>query len=116
MEARKEVIRCLAAGDLTLFEAAARFRLLNNIPAELADRGWHLFEGRCEGEKVCRQVLLWAEAELKSVEARSRAGALLRNLEAELAAHIARNGRVVLPDLVADEHRSGRLAEMPAPR
>jgi hypothetical protein len=97
-EVRRQVVRRLAAGELTLFEAAARFGVLNRTPEELPDRGWRLLPGGCDGEKLCRQVMQWAESDLASVMPPRKGEALIRGWQAELAAHIARHGRVVLPE------------------
>lgn len=94
MEARAKLIARLGAGELTLLETAARFDELNRTPEDMPDRGWRMLEGRCDGERLCRQVLVWAETRLESEPRREEK---LRAWEAELAAHIARHGRVVLP-------------------
>lgn len=94
LEARKKLLRRLAAGEMTLFEVAARFGELNRTPEYAPDRGWRSIEGRCDGEKLCRQVLLWVQVELQSDRHLQKN---LRTWEAELRQHIACHGRVVLP-------------------
>jgi hypothetical protein len=66
MQDRKEVIRRLLAGQLTLRQAAVRFRHLNNTPAELAIDVRRSYPAPSEGESLCRQVISCAEAELSA--------------------------------------------------
>jgi len=96
--ARHKLVRRLAAGEITLFEAAARFGELNRTPADVPDRGWRMIEGNCDGEKLCRQVIIWAEANLRTEVSAERVEALCRSWQKALDGHIARNGRVVLPE------------------
>lgn len=98
IEAKRQVVRRLVAGELTLVEAAGWFRYLNRTPEDLPARGVRLIEGRCEGEQLCLQVIRWAESELAGAAGAGEEDARLRALQAELADHIARHGRVVLPE------------------
>src|SRR5687767_11405294 len=65
-DARRRLLRGRAAGELSLFRVAARFGELNRTPESAPDRGWRMIEGRCDGERLCRQVLIWCETELES--------------------------------------------------
>ncbi|HZT82744.1 MAG TPA: hypothetical protein VFA26_21115 [Gemmataceae bacterium] len=97
LEKKQQVIAALLGGRLSLLEAAARFRELNETPSELPNHSYRiLFEGKSDEERLCRQVIAWAynEAEVSSPEG---ARAVRRRLEAELAEHLARHGTVVLP-------------------
>lgn len=97
-EGKRKVIAQFLAQDLTLLEAAAAFRQLNNTPSSYPVL-WSLLPGRCEGEKCCLQVLNWAECEWRGQGRISDADidALLHRLREELADHIRRHGKVVLP-------------------
>ncbi len=95
IRARISVAEQLLAGEMTLAEAAAAFRMLNTLPPKLAQEQWRALPGRSDGEKVCRQVILWAAAE-KPPGGEDGSGRL-RELERELQALIARDGEVVLP-------------------
>jgi hypothetical protein len=95
--AKQEIIHALAVRELGLFEAAAWFRELNSSPPECRDEGWRRLEGRCEGEKLCRQVIRWARAHMQGTMPTSQVMARVQELEDELEAHIARHGKVLLP-------------------
>jgi hypothetical protein len=92
--AREAVIRDLRAGRLTLAQAAARFRDINGpdgkAPLEVAGR----FGGATEEERLCRQVIAWAEV-VARYESPGAAEPMRRGLEAELAALLARNSGVI---------------------
>jgi hypothetical protein len=96
-EARNRVIAALLAGDLTLFEAAAWFRFLNENPPECpADP--ICWPGKSAEEKLCRQVIGHVEDEEGDQSRRTR-GAECRRLEKELEEHLAQHGKVILPEL-----------------
>lgn len=97
---KTEFLDQLAGGTLSLFEVAAWFRFLNLEPATLPDYGWRTFPGASDEEKVCRQVLHWHLARMSSRLPSSEAVAMHNCLEEELAKHLARHGRVILPDVV----------------
>jgi hypothetical protein len=97
VNAKERVVVALVEGNLGLFEAAAWFRELNMWPPEHADMYWHMLPGHCDEEKLCRQVIQWARIRLEDMVTASQAQARLQALEAELAEHIARHGKVVLP-------------------
>src|SRR3954454_3724791 len=58
IEARFAITDRLLAGEMTLPEAAAWFRYLNNSPPRFASP-YHQWPGASEGEKLCRQVIHW---------------------------------------------------------
>src|SRR5262249_3506800 len=53
-------------GDLGLLEAAALFRSLRGAHSTSPDASWRDVPGRSEGEKLCRQVILWVVSELEN--------------------------------------------------
>jgi hypothetical protein len=98
MALKDTVVRQLIAGDLTLREAAAWFKYLNERPAGCRDHFRERFPGASAEEAACRQVIAWVRADL-SLSAPSRAEAVVRRLEAELLGHLECEGKVELPDL-----------------
>jgi hypothetical protein len=96
-KAKRRVIEALLEGNLGLFEAAAWFHDLNSSPPAHPAEGWQRLPGRCDGEKLCRQVIGWARVHLQDVMPASQVMARLQEMEDELNAHIARHGKVVLP-------------------
>jgi hypothetical protein len=94
---KTEVIRRLRRGELTLFEAAAWFRHINNEPPEYSNTTWQRLPGNCNNEKVCRQVLYWVTGQLVGRAPQSEINALLERLEGELQQHIVEHGSVILP-------------------
>jgi hypothetical protein len=97
--ARERVTQELLAGRLTLPQAAARFRPLNasagaNVPPlEL----W--FAGATEEERLCRQVIAWAEAAGTVPGSPGSGRTTRRRLEAELNALLERgHGVITLPE------------------
>jgi hypothetical protein len=96
---KEKVTLALLAGDLDLFEAAAWFRELNLSPKNRPDQTWQRWPGRCDGEKLCRQVIAWAGARLETTLPPSLARARMREMEAVLKAHLAQHGNVILPSL-----------------
>jgi hypothetical protein len=95
---RGEVVRQLIAGELTLPEAAARFKQLNEQMAARRDYFRERYPSLSAEEAACRQVILWAEVELRHT-APERAAEVVRRLEAELEGHLQCDGKVELPDL-----------------
>jgi hypothetical protein len=90
--AKSAVIDDLRSGRLSLARAAANFRRLNALPPACAlDPG----EGHAgEGERLCRQVILWAMAANPKQAETSR-----ERFEAELTCLLAEhNGIVPLTD------------------
>jgi hypothetical protein len=89
------VARELIDERLTLMQAAAYFRQLDdNMPGTAPD---HL-PGKTEGERYCREVILWAKAETRDWSP-DRAAEVVCRLETELEDHLtAHNDVVILPD------------------
>jgi hypothetical protein len=94
--AKERVVAELVAGRLTLLQAAARFRDLKGEPPDLAAPPG-LACGCSEGERLCREVMAWADGWLAE-QAPQRAAAVAARLEAELRRHRDRAGMVRLPD------------------
>jgi hypothetical protein len=90
------VIRQLLAGEMSLAGAAAWFGYLNDNPPDCRNDFRAHWEGSSDGEKLCRQVLRWAAAELNQTEEPARARARLKELEAELERLRGPDGVVVL--------------------
>jgi hypothetical protein len=96
LDAKNEVVGQLLDRRLTLAEAAAWFKSLNESPAD-CPAAWHgEFPGASEGERLCRQVISWVHAELAQQSA-SQAEAVCGRLEDELQALLRRDGTVPLP-------------------
>jgi hypothetical protein len=98
-KAKGRVIEQLAAGRITLFEAAAWFRWLNENPPDCLGESTDGWPGSSPDEKVCRQVLAYVRLEKRRVGADSQAEELADVLEMELANAVARKGGLVLPSL-----------------
>jgi hypothetical protein len=80
--AKGEVIRDLRGGRLTLAQAAARFRDVEDVRDP----------GPREQERLCREVIRWAEADAQT-ESWTAGERTRRRLESELAGLLARGGR-----------------------
>jgi hypothetical protein len=97
LQEKSRVSRELAAGRLTLLQAAVQFRDLNAQgrpnPVPLRAR----FAGSTEAERVCRQVILWTYEEVEMVDA-ERAERLRASLEEELRQELARHGSISWPE------------------
>jgi hypothetical protein len=63
MDARLAIVERVLAGQMSLLQAAAQFRKLNNDPPEFPVY-LHHHPGKSEGEKLCRQVIEWADNSL----------------------------------------------------
>jgi hypothetical protein len=96
--AKEAIIVDLLAGRLCLLQAGRRFKDLNEQPITWQDNYHGRFPGRCDGEKICRQVLSWVEFDLEKLPT-AEAQALRRRFEDELYQHMQRHGGlVVLPE------------------
>jgi hypothetical protein len=95
--AKRSVILELLAGRLTLLEAADSFRVLNETPEDFPGTP-HLafYPGNSPGERQCRQVIMWAEGELRGSAPPQEVRATIRRLERELEAVLACTGTVHL--------------------
>src|SRR5262249_49490367 len=101
--AKKHIARDVAAGQLSLIEAATLFRVLN-APAELdalarQDREfWVLNEPvRTDDERICRQVVQWVSA-MGLTESPECVAEAVARLSEEYRAEVCRHGHVRLPD------------------
>jgi hypothetical protein len=86
----------VVGGRLTLFEAAARFRRLNDDDPPAAPLGAY-YPGDSEEERLCRQVIAYVGARLRAC-APDGADGLLAPYEDELRRHKERHGKVMLPE------------------
>lgn len=93
------MVRRLLAGRLTLFEAAAWFRHIDEATADYPAENWNRLKGCTQEEKICRQVINWAVREADEVPTLPRGLLVGGWLEADLADHTARHGKVIIPDL-----------------
>jgi hypothetical protein len=73
----------LAAGRLTLHQAAARFEVLNHESAACQEAVRWSFPGRSTEEQTCRQVIAWTQG-VVARQSSARAEAVTRSLNAEL--------------------------------
>jgi len=60
--AKDDVADRLIDGELTLLEAAARFRRINDSSTRSAEDFRREFPGDSDGEKACRQVIAWVHS------------------------------------------------------
>jgi hypothetical protein len=91
---KNAVIEAFRAGRLTLLQAAARFRDIN----ETRHDSCASFAGATAEERLCRQVISWAEAAARD-ESLNASQQTRRRLGAELDALLERNhGIIRLPD------------------
>jgi hypothetical protein len=95
--ARQQVVYDLIAQRLTLLKAAARFRELNAEAGAYGERLIAHCPGRTEEERLCRQVMCWAEGELRG-QSPGLAEQVAARLGAELQHHLERPGTLRLPD------------------
>ena len=93
--AKDRVVKELLDGRLTLFEAAAFFRRLNEAPPRAAGLD---FPGDSDEERLCRQVIQWVRAITAKGSLDATDGSTAR-FEEELSRHKQRHGRVILPDV-----------------
>ena len=93
---RRAVMRELRQGRLSLVEAAAAFRDLNERPGTPRSPFRVLFPGATDEEKLCRQVISWARSE-RDDEPAYLAQARACRLEEELSAILKVYGSVRLP-------------------
>jgi hypothetical protein len=98
IKAKRQVVHQVVAGELTLFEAAAWFRFINDTPPEFS-YGWVSGPGASKEEKACRQVIGWVEEELLVMGLPDRSAGLSDRFTKQLEAHLAEHGRVILPEL-----------------
>jgi hypothetical protein len=96
IEKRKEITLQLAAGRMSLFEAAAKFKRLNREPNPSPHRMENFFPGASDNERLCRQVIEWLRHQPMPSKQREQA---LAQAEADLRDHLAcHGGQVILPE------------------
>jgi hypothetical protein len=103
IENKTLIIQRLDVGELTLFEAAAAFHHLNTTPAEFQDQTWRRWPGADDGERLCRQVIYWADVRWRDSYTPAAAQDRLARLEQELQAHLTAHGGVQLPSRIPEE-------------
>ncbi len=96
VETKRQIADNLTAGRLTLWEAAARFKALYATRPEHLGPYLDQYPGGSDDERLCRQVIGFAEARLEESAARK---AFVARLEAELQQRLERDGAIVLPNL-----------------
>jgi hypothetical protein len=99
IQAKRGVVEQLVRQELTLFEAAAWFRFFNENPADYQDDYRRAWPGRCDGEKVCRQVIHWVYTDLYGGPPSSRAEAEKDRLEQVLEDYLKEHRTVELPQI-----------------
>jgi hypothetical protein len=93
--AKYQVTAALAAGRLSLLEAAARFRALDQMAPGHPPAIFHsYYAGSSDEERYCRQAIQLLRASRNSA---SEQTALAEQLEAELSEHLA-HGTLHLPE------------------
>jgi hypothetical protein len=97
MATKEKVIERLVEEELTLLQAAAWFRFLNDNPPEYPSDFRHRYPGNSDAEKACRQVLAWLNPYLRRRLVESQAATTLCRLEGELEVLLAENGNIELP-------------------
>jgi hypothetical protein len=103
-EKRRHVILQLAAGKLSVPEAARQFWDAR-VAADEVLRDQLVWErGDTEEERLCRHVIGWIRAELD--DRPEEAERAIAKREAELAKHLAKHGRVILPGQHLPPNRS----------
>ena len=97
MRAKNRVVGRLIEGEMSLVEAGAWFRYVNDHPQECPSNFRREFAGRSEGEKACRQVIAWVRARLEMKMTASQVDLVLCRLRGELDTLLAEEGTVELP-------------------
>ena len=95
-KAKEDVVRDVIAGELTLLQAAARFRDVNASWPKARAVVQQAYAGLPYEHALCRQVIAYAEAELRH-QGSAHKDSVLHGLEAELAGHLRQCGRVCRP-------------------
>jgi hypothetical protein len=98
LAAKERLSAAVLEGRLTLLEAAARFRALNQTRCDPCWASWQSpFPGRSDEEHVCREVISWVGGQARQHDPCLGAVTCAR-LEEELEA-LLRQGPLRLPDL-----------------
>ena len=95
-KAKEDLVREVIAGRLTLLEAAARFRDVNASCPKARTFLQRAFASLPYEHALCRQIIAYAEAELRD-QGSDQKDRVLHRLEAELAEHLRQHGKVCLP-------------------
>jgi hypothetical protein len=94
---RRHVAEAVAAGHLGLLDGARTLRDLTPMAPDVFREAVARAErGDSEGERFCRHAIRFVASTLE--EQPERASRVVARLEAELQAHLARHGTVVLPE------------------
>jgi hypothetical protein len=91
---RAALVSDLVAGRLTLFEAAAGFRAVQQTKERYVKPVPLSFLGKTDEERLCRQVLACVEQRLRDEPDQA---AVVARLQQELEEHLGRDGTVHLP-------------------
>jgi hypothetical protein len=91
IEGKYHVTLDLIAGRITLPEAAARFKMLNETPADCPLRYDNEAEGNSQEERLYRQVINWAVTEVAQTS-ETKADEFSERLEAKLQELLRRDG------------------------
>jgi hypothetical protein len=94
INAKDQVVKDLIGRRLTLFEAAAEFRRLNEEYPQGVFKD--SVPGVTEEERLCRQVIVWVRVHLE-VNPREASEDFVAQLEHQLLRHKRQNGTVQLP-------------------
>jgi hypothetical protein len=93
---RQQITLDLAAGRMSVFEAAAKFKRLNAEPNLSPDNALDHFPGASDNERQCRQVIVWLQNQPMPLSQQEQA---LAQAEADLRDHLAcHGGQVILPE------------------
>jgi len=104
--AREQIVRALIRDEITLPEAAAYFRRLDQFRHPSLPSSFSRYPGDSEEERVCRQVIRYAAVQFPEAPRRDE---IVARLEYELAEQLC-GGGVRLPDSTAGQRfaASGR--------
>jgi hypothetical protein len=97
LQGKDKITRDLLDGRLSLFEAAARFRKLEELTSEYIGYSREPRPGETVEENLCHQVIRWVHHEA-AVRTYPEPDQLAQRLEEELREHIQQHGRVRLPE------------------
>jgi hypothetical protein len=96
IDTKQQLAEQVAAGQLDLLEAAARFRDLTPETGAVRHYLRVVHHGSNDDERFCRVVISWVCGTVNSWPAAERAR-LVARLEAELDEYLRRDGRIALP-------------------
>lgn len=96
IDAKRNIVWDVLAGELTLLEAATGFARADATSLDNSDC-LAAFAGASEEEKRCRCVIEWVVATAADERSAGEAARLRKQLEAELQEHLDRDGMVKLP-------------------